>query len=168
MRDDQNALLTDANAGPQDAGLPGASPGPRPRIETARRRLRQSAERLMHLLELHAPEPIIANEVALLLHRGLAALPDLGELLGRRMGARARAQAGICVQCGEGDLASPDRELCAECAAQEDAEQAQAEQQATEQLGPLARALMNSVEQALVEHLAAEERWQAGGEEVGP
>jgi len=149
-----------------EATPPAAGRRPRPQIETAHRRLRQSAERLVRLLELHAPEPLLANEVALLLGRGLAALPALGELLGRQMGERARVQAGICARCGEGDLALPDRRLCAECAAEEDAEQQRAEQRAGEELGPLAQALLDGVEQALVEHLAEEERWQAG-EEVG-
>ncbi|MBM4321576.1 MAG: hypothetical protein FJ125_16945 [Deltaproteobacteria bacterium] len=75
-------------------------------------------------------------------------------------------QAGICTRCGERDLALPDRGLCAACAAEEDAEQEKAEEQTAEELGPLAQALLDGVEQALARRLEEERRWEAGDEEV--
>jgi len=165
MQNERPMLSSGAGDGREVAVQRAERPVARPRIEVSRRRLRQSAERLVRLLELGAPEPLLANEVTLLLHRGLSALPDLGEMLGRRMGEQARVQAGICARCGEGDIVLPDRRLCAECAAQEDAERAQAEQQEMEQLGPVAQALLDGVKQALALCLEEEERWQAGDEE---
>ena len=133
----------------------------------ARRRLRQSAERLVRLLELQAPETIVANEVALLLRQGLCSLPDLGDFLGRWMTGRARVQGGLCVQCGERDVATPERELCVQCAAQEDAEQRDAEQ-GGQQLCLLEQELLGSLEESLARRQREEERWLAGADaEVG-
>ena len=94
----------DGRLGGRARPVPRAQPAPpagprrrRPRIEVARRRLRQSAERLVRLLELQAPETIVANEVALLLRQGLCPPPHLGDLPGRRMMARARLQGGLCM-----------------------------------------------------------------------
>ncbi len=135
----------------------------RPRIESVRRRLRQSADRLVKLLDMQAPEPVIASEITLLLRHGLSTLPCFGDFVGRWMVQRSRVQSGLCAECGEQDLAWPDRELCAECAAREDAE-GDAAEQAVQLFGPLGQEILACLEETVARRVREEEQWQAGGE----
>jgi hypothetical protein len=87
-------------------------------------RLRDSVKRLQKLLDLNAPEPILALEVWLLFHKAEGAFgPELhAEMLKQNL-SRMRAECGRCQDCEtQVQFLSPHGQLCEHCDARWEAE----------------------------------------------
>lgn len=80
--------------------------------------LLNSARRLVKIIELDAPDLVVANEIGLLFRRGLAGLGQ--ELLRSTFGAfidLTRHHAGACVLCdNKTSISKGDGYYCDECA----------------------------------------------------
>lgn len=59
-----------------------------------------SAERLVKLIDLNAPDVIIANEVSILFKKALGLNSKMAEIFAEDIARPARAWAGRCYSCG--------------------------------------------------------------------
>ncbi len=94
-----------------------------------RRRLFNRAERLLKLLQIDAPEDIIAEEVFLIAKAGFGLAPAvLGSKIGVFLGSAVRLNAARCgnFDCEEGTIPVESSEfpLCEACAKQDEIDMA--------------------------------------------
>lgn len=97
---------------------------PDPKIARRQRsRLEHRLRRLVKMIELNAPNKIIASDMAMTFYGCCAIIPETTQFLGQRMVADARRRNGMCELCGkEVNQHINHGRICEHCDAKEDAE----------------------------------------------